>query len=62
MDVIALVEPCTYPVDFDHDEDGYYPSDYCGKPAVDDEDEPRCAEHLEDWGREGMPEFNGAFG
>ena len=44
----AFVEPCTYPVEGEWDE-GAFTVTRCNKPAVDDEDEPRCAEHLGMW-------------
>lgn len=50
LDVIALVEPCEFIIEGDWDADHWHPV-RCGKPAVDDEDEARCAEHLgvEQW-------------
>jgi hypothetical protein len=39
------VEPCRFITEAEVDESGFHPV-RCGKPAVDDEDEPLCAEHL----------------
>lgn len=51
LDVIALVEPCEFIVEGDLSDNGAWIPVRCGKPAVDDEDEARCAEHLgvEQW-------------
>lgn len=60
-EAVAFVEPCTYPLEAEWDE-GRFWINRCGRPSVDDDDEPRCAEHLDvDLNREGDPAFNGAF-
>lgn len=60
-EVLDLVEPCTFALGAEYDA-GRTIIERCGQPSVEDEDEPRCEEHLTWQGREGMPEFNGAFG
>ena len=44
-EALAFVEPCNFPIEAEWDE-GCLSLTRCGEPAVDDEDEPRCAEHL----------------
>lgn len=45
-EIAVYVERCAYGVAADWDGD-MWAIERCGKPAVDDEDEPRCAEHLD---------------
>lgn len=45
-EVLAYVEPCTYVTDGEWNPDSGWSLTYCLRPSVDDEEEPRCAEHL----------------
>lgn len=45
-EAIAFIAPCEYRVDGEQIE-GHWYFDLCGKPSVDDEGTPLCAEHLE---------------